>query len=232
MRAEDVYLFRHAMVRDAAYELQPPSDRARMHGMVLETVEAAFDDPAALEPWAYDLAEHARLAQVQRRTAKLAELHDLAAKHLQYLRLAAAFAKRSYNSEQGVEVALAIADHPQGDDLERAQALNDAGSFLMNLGRLDDAVPVMERCLALARGEGNGVLFLDACSTLGVIHLDQGRFDEALKVIKEGVQRAEDARGARNFANADPYAKGGLFDDVEIRPYRFVKGKLLGAGPV
>ncbi|HOP18917.1 MAG TPA: YciI family protein [Amphiplicatus sp.] len=56
--------------------------------------------------------------------------------------------------------------------------------------------------------------------------------DEGSPIGSVVIIDAEDARGARNFANADPYAKGGLFDDVEIRPYRFVKGKLLGAGPV
>lgn len=43
---------------------------------------------------------------------------------------------------------------------------------------------------------------------------------------------AQDEAAARAFAENDPYSKNGLFESVEVRPYRFVKGKLLGAEPV
>ena len=40
MFAETAYLFRHAVVRDAAYGLQPPSERALLHGLALDILEA------------------------------------------------------------------------------------------------------------------------------------------------------------------------------------------------
>lgn len=43
---------------------------------------------------------------------------------------------------------------------------------------------------------------------------------------------AEDEAAARDFAESDPYSKNGLFESVEVRPFRFVKGKLLGGAPV
>ncbi|NUN49567.1 MAG: hypothetical protein HUU15_12135, partial [Candidatus Brocadiae bacterium] len=79
MNAEVAYLFRHVLLREAAYQLQLPGDRARLHGLALETIEAlsggrppahfaedadgrpvAEDHPT--DPFALDLAEHARLA--------------------------------------------------------------------------------------------------------------------------------------------------------------------------
>lgn len=46
MHAEDAYLFRHALVRDAAYELQPPTDRARLHALAFELLELLHGGPA------------------------------------------------------------------------------------------------------------------------------------------------------------------------------------------
>ncbi|KAF0247056.1 MAG: hypothetical protein FD180_173, partial [Planctomycetota bacterium] len=40
MIAETAYLFRHALLRDAAYQLQLPGDRARLHGIALRAIEA------------------------------------------------------------------------------------------------------------------------------------------------------------------------------------------------
>ena len=39
MKGEQVYLFRHALLRDAAYQLQLPGDRARLHGLAVEVIE-------------------------------------------------------------------------------------------------------------------------------------------------------------------------------------------------
>ena len=33
--AESAYLFRHALLREAAYQLQLPTDRARLHALAL-----------------------------------------------------------------------------------------------------------------------------------------------------------------------------------------------------
>ena len=37
----------------------------------------------------------------------------------------------------------------------------------------------------------------------------------------------EDIAAARSFSENDPYAKAGVFESVEILPYRFVAGDLL-----
>ena len=52
-RAEEAYLFRHALLRDAAYQLQLPGDRERLHLLAFELIEALaggpppFDEPPA-----------------------------------------------------------------------------------------------------------------------------------------------------------------------------------------
>ncbi|MEL7487913.1 MAG: YciI family protein, partial [Pseudomonadota bacterium] len=43
---------------------------------------------------------------------------------------------------------------------------------------------------------------------------------------------AEDLAAAEQFAQNDPYTRAGLFDSVEIRPYRLAAGALLAEGPL
>ncbi|NUN49609.1 MAG: hypothetical protein HUU15_12345, partial [Candidatus Brocadiae bacterium] len=47
--AESAYLFRHALLRDAGYQLQLPGGRARLHGLALEIIETLAGG-AAPEP--------------------------------------------------------------------------------------------------------------------------------------------------------------------------------------
>lgn len=185
--AEIVYLFRHAVVRDAAYELQPPGERAQLHAFVLSVLESVLDDPAAREPWAYDLAEHARLAQLGREGVPA----EFGEKQFQYLVQAAGFAKKTYNSDQGIEVNRAIAEHPRAEPQQRARAQEDAASYLMKIGRLDEARELVVSCVAEAEACGANAVMIDASSTLGVIHLDQGRFDEGFAVISRAVEVGE-----------------------------------------
>lgn len=59
MHAEAAYLFRHALVRDAAYELQPPGERAGLHALAADVMGHVF--AADLDPVAHEIAAHLRL---------------------------------------------------------------------------------------------------------------------------------------------------------------------------
>jgi tetratricopeptide (TPR) repeat protein len=60
------YLFRHALMRDVAYELQPPGERAVLHRHALDLLRDMYEDPAnplAIQPWAEDILPHVRGAR-------------------------------------------------------------------------------------------------------------------------------------------------------------------------
>lgn len=56
MRAEAAYFFRHALVRDAAYELQPPGERNELHEKAARVLESVHAD--SLDPVAREIAQH------------------------------------------------------------------------------------------------------------------------------------------------------------------------------
>jgi predicted ATPase len=58
--ANDVYLFRHALTRDAAYQLMPPSARARLHAHAAAELETLVGDE--LDAASPDIADHLRIA--------------------------------------------------------------------------------------------------------------------------------------------------------------------------
>lgn len=76
--AESFYLFRHAVLREAAYQLMPPSARNDLHGLAVDAY--SWMDAAVLAPWAGDVADHARHAG-QGRAEEERRLRRIAAEH-------------------------------------------------------------------------------------------------------------------------------------------------------
>lgn len=60
MIAETAYLFRHALLREATYQLQMPGDRSQLHAIAFEVIEALFGGRAP-EPPAMDAPASARM---------------------------------------------------------------------------------------------------------------------------------------------------------------------------
>ncbi|NUN47931.1 MAG: hypothetical protein HUU15_03775, partial [Candidatus Brocadiae bacterium] len=106
MNAEAAYLFRHALLREAAYQLHLPGQRARLHAEALAVMERqAGGRPAELllgegirfevhptDPLAEDLADHARLGGAPPEVQAL------------YACRAAALAERQYRPEDAMRL--------------------------------------------------------------------------------------------------------------------------------
>lgn len=146
MFAETAYLFRHAMLRDAAYQLQLPTTRARLHGMVIEIVECLALGRG--EVTALELAEHARAAQVQQDPAQQSLWR---ARQRHYLQEAVASLKRSHQYPAAAEALRRMAELSTGDDSQRALLLADASRCFELAGDVRRAGPATSEALGLAR---------------------------------------------------------------------------------
>ncbi len=78
-RARPVFVFKHALVRDAAYGALTAPDRARIHGRIGEALEARFPEEVARRPEL--LAHHFGAAGDRRRATRYAETAASAALH-------------------------------------------------------------------------------------------------------------------------------------------------------
>jgi tetratricopeptide (TPR) repeat protein len=137
MEREAEYFFRHAGLRDAAYQLIPLSDRARLHAIALDVLEETL---AAGPDAASELANHAREAQLG------AFGSELPYRELRYLRLAARHADAKYENDAACRLWERAAAHSAASATERAEAYANAGVTHWMLGRRDAAL----RCLTAA----------------------------------------------------------------------------------
>lgn len=193
--AEQAYLFRHAVVRDAAYELQPPDNRAALHAHVIEIVEELVGgDSRAQRSWAADLADHALRAQEAARTARLSTLKHLAAAELKYLRIAAKHAEESWRLGDTATLMQLVADHPLVDELEKARAQHSLGSALVPSGRVSEARTHLEAAIEGLLKCGDLTGFASATSFLSGLQLEAGEFDPAYKAISRMAQVAVSER--------------------------------------
>ena len=160
MDAETAYLFRHALVRDAAYELQPVTDRALLHGLAVDVLEDRFggtpeiESPHWLAPlrahesdsYALELARHARLASVavSGTAGKL-----LLRKSAIYLRRAANLDREGYRNPSAMKLYEQLQQHPGADEFIRADAHLCVGQLHYRLGNVLEAGEEYEKARRL-----------------------------------------------------------------------------------
>ncbi len=147
---EQDYFFRHALLQEVAYSLQPPSERSGHHANALEVLEQLFE--GAPEECALELARHALLARVDQPVDT--HTRDFGRKEVKYLRLAAGVALRRFDLVQAIELLQALADCPYADRATRVQALRECGEAALDISRFAQAGTVLHRGLSEARKHG------------------------------------------------------------------------------
>jgi tetratricopeptide (TPR) repeat protein len=196
--AEQAYMFRHALLRDAAYEMQLPGDRAKLHELAFQALEQAFGGPApepgaldAIDPpkfmphpadlVAYELARHASLA------IESLEFPDreLECGRRLYLRRAAEHADSQFRTESAVRCWQELAVQLTG--ASRAEALRRASIAWYSAGRPRLAEPLAERALDAAREVGNRVLEGVILGNLALVYDQTGRVDLAEQTSRQAL---------------------------------------------
>lgn len=195
MSAEDLYLFRHAIVRDAAYALQLPSERAVLHGHAFDVLEATLP-PDEIDSHAFELAQHAGAAE--------SEMPGYSPKRLDYLVRATRWASANYRYGQLAEAASAVIEHANATPEQRGNAQNELGTSWRVQGRLDDAERLLGDALE-ALPPGNNLVRCRLLGSLGAVLLRRHRFDESAALMREGAALArslnEAEAEARMLAN-------------------------------
>ncbi|CAG1770071.1 hypothetical protein BAC2_00795 [uncultured bacterium] len=228
MNAETAYLFRHTLLRDAAYQLQLPGDRARLHGLALEIIERGAG--VNLDALAAELAEHALRAQ----SAPGADRPSLRARELDFLQRAAHFARRNFLNEEAVALFGRIASRRGLDTQTRTAALREAGGVLRMTAASDAAIETFKRALRLATGLKDQRELGAILNSLGAAYNEAGNaalakrtLNRALLIHRRAHDRAKEAL-ALGTLNTLRF-KAGEFAAAE-RGYREVLAIFLSLG--
>lgn len=143
MHAEAAYVFRHALLRDAAYELQPVSDRALLHLAAADALEPMATAVGVLDQSASEIADHISLARQHQDSDALKQReHSLC-------RRAARFAEKHFRNSEAQRLWLRAGE--LAPDNEKLAALASACNLAVRYGPIDAARALVEDALNLAR---------------------------------------------------------------------------------
>ena len=185
--AEIAYLFRHAILRHAAYDLQTPQLRAALHAMALEIMEGIASKSSAPEAWCEELADHARNAL----NAEGYDNDDLLTRELKYLRSAAVHESGLWHNDVAVSLRERIWKHTKAGAADKFNALREAMEVLVRSGRPNEAPQLADLALELAEQDGSEPWRSEAqalkAQALGVM----GRYDEAETLNRQSMAGAE-----------------------------------------
>ena len=135
MNAEEAYLFRHALVRQAAYQLQTPLQRAQVHRLALEILEQM--PGLNRRAMANELAEHAEAALAD---LPETEREPLQTRLLHHLEVWADYARFSFQYEASLAALEKLLPLLVNDQARTVRAIDIMADVLQRSGRHAEAV--------------------------------------------------------------------------------------------
>lgn len=231
MSAEQAYLFVHALVRDAAYELHLPTERGELHRLAISAFESCLAEDA-LTPHALELAGHAQLARGESDDAELlqAECRYLDSGYRYALsrdqmpeavaaleRLTGLLPERSGARREALyELAIhaTVFDRERGlrlldecerlseDDVYRGKVLRGRAMIRFMLKEREPGQRILEQAVALHESAGDPVQLALTRNALARILLEEGKIAEAETMLRGVLPVAESIDDKRYLGGA------------------------------
>lgn len=207
------YIFRHALLREAVYDMQLKTRLKELHRLIGEAIEELY--ASNIEQHYVDLVFHYEQAGV------LSKL-----KH--YLLKAADHSREFYQNEQAIECydrLLKLMEKEEGKGgkkiSEEADIFLKKGSILEMTGNWEQAEKLYRKALELARKTENGNLLGNANNQLGYLMMLKGNYDEADSFLETAAAffgALHDNRGTSNvYGNLGTlYFRQGKYEDAKL----------------
>lgn len=231
VRAEDAYFFRHALLRDAAYQLQLPGDRARLHRAALEAIESACggrpQEPPPLDvPDGTDIIPHPLDAQAAELAVHAALSGAPVALRVLYLRRAAETASLSYRDADAQAAWEGLAALLPA--LAGAEACRRAALCANRRGDPQRAVQLVHESLERA-GDRSRLWTAAAVEALAALQSGAGRvaeaaanFSRAIEVFRELGDLKREARARTGLVTV--FRHTGRFAEAEAEAQVALEG--------
>lgn len=185
MNAEQAYLFRHAVLRDAAYELQPPSDRAGLHALALEILEIVLAGSSGGDA-ALELAAHARIAA---QGAAGERRRVLLGRELEFLAKAVDCARAGHRHADVLSLCVRLMAHEHIDALALLKVRLRFADACKHLGRTLDSLEAAEYALREAEQLRQTELQVEALRTQAGAQETMGRYEQAAATLADALRR-------------------------------------------
>lgn len=179
LNAETAYLFRHGLLRDAAYSLQLPGNRGELHVLVADILESIHSNAKDGE-WTAEVASH--LAEAARATSA-----PIGARILEFASRAGQWSEDHARFDVSQRMWQLVVEFGQG--IQRCRGLRGVAVSLLRQG---DAITAEANIRLALSGDVRPPtselipLYLALGSALEI----QGKYEDAEQIIKEGLQLA------------------------------------------
>jgi len=199
-----IYAFRHALLRDAAYNMQLKARLRSIHRNVAVAIEKNYPGE---DRFYSSLAFHYEKAEDRQ-------------KERTFLKKAADYAKAQYHNIEAETMYLKLMQLLD-DPKELIETGHLLGSVSKISGKWDLAEKTFRESLERARGIGDSLLVADSMKELGYMLLEKGRYDEAQPLLDSAVKeyrKLEDIKGqcdVEGYRGLIHYYKGELDDAIE-----------------
>jgi class 3 adenylate cyclase len=194
----DRYQFRHELLREVAYELQPPSWRRKVHGRLCDLLTRGEPGDWLVVASHFEHAErYEEAAQALRQTAEQA-------------RRRGALEEARSHLVRAIELIKSLPANPARVDLEVDLRLR-RGFLAMSLDGVasTDAAADYERCLELAAADPRGDAMVGTLISLWAYHLSRAELERARET---GTTLRSSLAGARSYFRAPNLAGFGMLD--------------------
>ncbi len=173
-RNELRYIFKHSLLREAAYSMQLRNRLQQLHKLIGEAIEKIYKDQ--IEEKYMDLAFHFEQAAVFDKTCE-------------YLRKAADYARSNYQVQQALEFyeKLLLMLGQQKDEITHIQTNIKKGKVLEIIGQWKEAKKAYDNALRLAKKSRDIVMIGRANNSLGHLLMLRGSYVEAKNYLNTAV---------------------------------------------
>jgi class 3 adenylate cyclase/tetratricopeptide (TPR) repeat protein len=192
LAGEPELAFKHALIRDAAYEMLPRAVRAQKHFEVARFIEARAGE--RVEEVVALLAEHYGKAAELGSELGLApgDLAPYRAKALFYLEAAADAATAFYSNADAFSNYEAALEQAREDAEVVARLLEKQGDVALRLGRVDAAIDVWERALDYHSGREDLEHVAELHRKIGAGLAHKGERKQAIEHHQQGINLIKD----------------------------------------
>ncbi|MBN1619843.1 tetratricopeptide repeat protein [candidate division WOR-3 bacterium] len=175
---EDIYMFRHAMLREAAYQLYLPSERKKLHKRIFEFAENRLSKE--LEIHTKLLVEQSEKAEEWDKWAEYAE---------KYMKV---MLRKGANLEL-LRICMRLSKYhkKEGNNQKAAETELTEGRILKKTGRHKEAREKISRATKYFEKLGAETLLADANNELGTSYLGEREFDTALCCFQKALEYSE-----------------------------------------
>jgi class 3 adenylate cyclase len=192
LAGEPELAFKHALIRDAAYEMLPKSVRAQKHFEVAQFIEARAGE--RVEEVVALLAEHyGRAAQLGAELSLApSELEPYRGKALRYLESAGDMATAFFSNAEAFSQYQAACEQASGDAGALARLLEKQGDVALRLGRVDAAIGVWEQALEYHHGREDLERVAELHRKIGAGLAHKGERKQAIEHHQRGINLIKD----------------------------------------